>query len=205
MTRPSAHLDKKMIAAGKKIIMKEGSEGLTVRKICAKAGVNLGMFNYYFKTRDNYIGILAKEINNDFEKIINLDVVKDASSYDRLCHAINNLTKYVTKHRRFSAVVLFDTLIRFEYYKKLMVSGTVSSSNLLIDLILAAQKDKYLRSDVPIIEIYSMMLFNVFMPEMFRPYMNDVEDMMNIKKKTSIRKYPAERRIQLFLEGVRSK
>lgn len=65
MARPSQHIDKKLIELGKKRLMKQGVSGLSIRSLCLDSGINLGMFHYYFKSKENYIRILFTTMHED--------------------------------------------------------------------------------------------------------------------------------------------
>lgn len=54
MARPSTNCDKRLLDAGLSILREEGFSGLGVRKVCERAGVNLGMFTYHFATKENF-------------------------------------------------------------------------------------------------------------------------------------------------------
>ncbi|MBC7946203.1 MAG: TetR/AcrR family transcriptional regulator, partial [Burkholderiales bacterium] len=50
MPRPSQNTDRRLIKAARKLLPETGCSGLNLRQVAVKAGVNLGMFHYHFKT-----------------------------------------------------------------------------------------------------------------------------------------------------------
>src|SRR5689334_22980429 len=50
MARPSRSLDRKLLAAARAMPPRTGFSGLSVRDVSRRAGVNVGMFHYHFKT-----------------------------------------------------------------------------------------------------------------------------------------------------------
>jgi len=48
MSRPSKNTDKLLIQAGRRLLPETGVSGLSLRRGAQEAGVNLGMFPYYF-------------------------------------------------------------------------------------------------------------------------------------------------------------
>ena len=68
MTRPSQNIDKKLIELGKSHVIEHGISSLSIRSICMAAGVNLGMFYYYFKTKKDFIRILINGFIEDMSK-----------------------------------------------------------------------------------------------------------------------------------------
>ena len=55
MPRPSRHLDRALLAAGRELLPALGCSGLTIRQVAEAAGVNIGMFHYHFRTRDVFL------------------------------------------------------------------------------------------------------------------------------------------------------
>jgi len=67
MVRPSQNIDKKLIELGKKQIIEKGIAGLSIRSICVDSGINLGMFYYYFKTKENFVKVLLTGLHQDIQ------------------------------------------------------------------------------------------------------------------------------------------
>lgn len=66
MPRKSKNLDKKMLRVGATILRQKGAAALSVREVAKKAGVNLGMFNYYFKDKNEFIKIILEDTYSPF-------------------------------------------------------------------------------------------------------------------------------------------
>jgi len=54
MARPSQSIDQLLPDAGLALWPLTGCAGLSARRLTEHAGVNLGMFHYHFKTRENF-------------------------------------------------------------------------------------------------------------------------------------------------------
>ncbi|MDR3113836.1 MAG: TetR/AcrR family transcriptional regulator [Endomicrobium sp.] len=46
-------------------MLQSGVANLSVRSICIEAGINLGMFYYYFKTKEKFIKVIFESFNED--------------------------------------------------------------------------------------------------------------------------------------------
>jgi len=68
MSRPSHNLDLKLIAAARAMLPASGFSGLSIREVSRRAGVNVGMFHYHFKTRDAFVRRVMDEAYEDFFK-----------------------------------------------------------------------------------------------------------------------------------------
>ncbi|HET9579494.1 MAG TPA: TetR/AcrR family transcriptional regulator [Usitatibacter sp.] len=62
MPRPSRNLDQALLQAGRELFPAAGCSGLSVREVAQKAGVNLGMFHYHFKTREAFLRALLQSV-----------------------------------------------------------------------------------------------------------------------------------------------
>lgn len=199
MSRPSANLDKKLIQAGKKIISKEGSQGLTIPKICQTANVNLGMFNYHFKTRDNYISILYENIRCDMLNFLKLEEVSEENALNQLKHAMLRLCEYTKKHQKFMRFLIIDGLITYKEIKKYIDRGIVRRYSLVPNLISKAQEDNLLKDDIPTMEIYSSLMLGVLGPEIFKKEFISREKSSGLKN-PHFANYPSEKRLNNILK-----
>lgn len=66
MPRKSNNLDKKMLRVGATMLRQKGAAALSVREVAKKAGVNLGMFNYYFKDKNEFIKMILEDTYSAF-------------------------------------------------------------------------------------------------------------------------------------------
>ncbi|MCL2485655.1 MAG: TetR/AcrR family transcriptional regulator [Endomicrobia bacterium] len=48
-------------------MIENGISSISIRSICIEAGVNLGMFHYYFKSKENFIKILLENLIQDLQ------------------------------------------------------------------------------------------------------------------------------------------
>lgn len=66
MPRPNKGTDRVLIETGKKMLLKNGINGLTISAICKKARVNPGMFVYNFKSKEEYLDRVLNEIFEEY-------------------------------------------------------------------------------------------------------------------------------------------
>ena len=66
MPRPTAHLDRKLIVAARAMLPESGLSGLRVREVARRAGVNVGMFHYHFKSKKIFLQRVLEEVYRDF-------------------------------------------------------------------------------------------------------------------------------------------
>lgn len=182
MSRPSANLDKKMLEAGVDIIINEGIEGLTARNICKYANVNLGMFNYYFKSKEYYISILYSGLHKQIEEYMNIASVSDKSSLVKLKHALLRLNQFAHEHQKLSTALFSDAFLQTKVYTEYLENGIIPQFDILINLIISAKEDGYLRSDLAVMDIFGLLFFGCIVPEIFSSRLGPVQKYLHLKK-----------------------
>lgn len=70
MPRPSRNVDQLLLKAGHELLPATGVRALSIRQVTERAGVNLGMFHYHFKTKDVFVrAILESQYNQMFASL----------------------------------------------------------------------------------------------------------------------------------------
>ncbi|MEO7497641.1 MAG: TetR/AcrR family transcriptional regulator [Massilia sp.] len=100
MSRPSQQIDQQLIAAGLALLPETGCAGLSVRKLADRAGVNLGMFHYHFKNKDNFIRAVLQHMYEEMFASLQLQADPAHSGIDNLHAALGALTGFTHRHRR---------------------------------------------------------------------------------------------------------
>lgn len=54
MSRPAGDADKRLVRAAMEMLPQGGLAGLSVRRVAARAGVNLGMYHYHFRNKQDF-------------------------------------------------------------------------------------------------------------------------------------------------------
>lgn len=88
MARPSQNIDQRLLAAGLELLPVTGCRGLSARKLTEHAGVNLGMFHYHFRTKENFIRILLTE---RYEQMFSELVIKAGTGTSAMDNLRNTL------------------------------------------------------------------------------------------------------------------
>jgi AcrR family transcriptional regulator len=134
MTRPSHNIDVLLFEKGQELLLEVGFDKFSVRNLCKKAGVNFGMFHYYFKTKENFIELLIEQV---FEQY--LDEQKEAAK--KYAKAIDKL-RAVMRQRALTG--LKNKRLLFMFFKEFI--------NRSFDKIIKRHRKEELKFLVPIIE-----------------------------------------------------
>ena len=110
MSRKSSQADERLIEAGLALLDEKGFEGLKIRQVTDKAGVNLGMFHYHFKTKDEFTRRVLKHMYEKFFQNFSLETVGDGEPLDRLRRALMALGQFIRENRTLLLGMLQDAM-----------------------------------------------------------------------------------------------
>lgn len=112
MPRPSQNVDQRLLDAGLELLPQTGCAGLSVRRLTEHAGVNLGMFHYHFKSKDNFIRAVLQRTYEDMFAALTLEVETDpaASPVHNLRSAVRVLAHFGRRHRHLMVRILADAM-----------------------------------------------------------------------------------------------
>jgi AcrR family transcriptional regulator len=78
MGRTPTGAKEKLIKTGEILARQKGISGFSVRELCLKSKVNLGIFHYYFGTKDKFDQIVMKNFYSGMLEKINATIKEDA-------------------------------------------------------------------------------------------------------------------------------
>jgi AcrR family transcriptional regulator len=110
MPRPSRHLDRALLAAGRELLPVHGLSGLTIRQVCEAAGVNIGMFHYHFRTRETFLKALLQGAYEEMFSTLSAVATRQASWSATLRAALGVLGRFLLANRTLMARVLAEAL-----------------------------------------------------------------------------------------------
>jgi AcrR family transcriptional regulator len=108
MARPTSGTDLKLKAAGRKLLQEKGITGLSVREACRVAGVNTGMFHYYFGSKDEFLKAVLKEMYAEFMLNLNAGVSVAGTPRTRLKIALVEVGKFAWGVRNAAPMIFAD-------------------------------------------------------------------------------------------------
>lgn len=108
MSRPPSGTDLKLKAAGRKLLREKGITGLTVREACRVAGVNTGMFHYYFGSKEEFLKAVLKEMYAEFMLSFKAGVAVAGTPRERLKNALVEVGKFARSVRSVAPMIFAD-------------------------------------------------------------------------------------------------
>jgi AcrR family transcriptional regulator len=110
MARPSHNIDQRLLDAGMELLPQTGCRGLSARKLTEHAGVNLGMFHYHFRSKDNFIRTLLQQTYEKMFQDLVLQSHEGVSPVDNLRKAIRVIAGFGLTHRQLLLRIGADAL-----------------------------------------------------------------------------------------------
>ena len=110
MSRPSQKIDDQLIAAGIALLPETGCAGLSVRKLVEHAGVNLGMFHYHFKNKDNFIRVVLQRLYEGMFADLQLQAEAGPDPVDSLRAAVTVLGSFAREHRAMLLMLVSEAM-----------------------------------------------------------------------------------------------
>ncbi|MCL2144870.1 MAG: TetR/AcrR family transcriptional regulator [Endomicrobia bacterium] len=120
--KKNVNTEQKIIDTGIVLAKQYGISGFTVRQLCKKAKVNLGLFHYHFVSRENFENIILTSLYGSFMKDIEMNIPKDTDAVKKFEIARKIFADFILKN----APILGSLLIE-------VVSGNASKFNFAKD------------------------------------------------------------------------
>lgn len=151
MARPSTNTDLKLLEAGRKLLPETGIAGLSVRRVAEEAGVNLGMFHYHFKTKDEFARRLLGEVYEEFFQPLRAAFENEMGArhpLERLGEILLRLGRFILDNRAFVATILRDAMAGEPLVLEFAAKNAPRHVGLLYAAIADGQAKGALRSDL---------------------------------------------------------
>jgi AcrR family transcriptional regulator len=145
MPRPSRHLDRALVAAGRELLPVHGCSGLTIRQVSEAAGVNLGMFHYHFRTREAFLRAVMQNAYEEMFSRLTLGIAKESTATANLRAALCVLGRFVQDNRALIGRILADALAGDAIAREFLKDNFPRHLGVLLMLVAAGQSAGELR------------------------------------------------------------
>ena len=110
MTRPSRNIDQVLIATARELLSETGCRGFSIRQLTDRAGVNLGMFHYHFKTREQFLSQVLHEVYQEMFASLTFQAHVDRPPLENLRAALKVLGHFARDHRLLMRRLMADAM-----------------------------------------------------------------------------------------------
>lgn len=145
MSRPSTNTDQKLIKAGRELLPKMGCDGLTLRQVAKRAGVNLGMFNYHFKDKDEFLQRVLKDTYEEFFQPFAIETSGDGAPLVRLKRALVYVGCFIRENRKLLIAMIKDLLNGNKIVMNIVKTNFPRHLAIIAKLILECQRTGAIR------------------------------------------------------------
>lgn len=150
MPRPSRHLDRALLAAGRELLPVHGCSGLTVRQVADAAGVNVGMFHYHFRSREAYLRAVMQGAYEEMFSQLTLSLSNEATAGANLRAALRVVGRFVRANRALMGRILADALSGDEISREFVRDNFPRHLRVILALVAAGQAAGELRRMAPV-------------------------------------------------------
>lgn len=148
MPRPSRNVDVQLLRAGLELLPEVGTAGLSVRGVAERAGANLGMFHYHFKSRDAFIRALLGELYETMFADLTL-AAGDPSPLAALARALGVLARFARGHRLLLRRLIADAMNGEPLASEFLRTNLPRHVAVVLELVATAQRARLLRTLPP--------------------------------------------------------
>ena len=163
MPRPSRNIDELLLQTGRELLAESGASALSIRKLTQRAGVNLGMFHYHFKSRENFVRTLLQQMYDQMFASLSVQVERQQTSYETLRAAVRVLARFGRDNRRLLLRISLDALNGEALAAQFLQSNLPRHVQVIVGLIVAGQGEGVLRK-VPVMQALAFLAGSVAAP-----------------------------------------
>lgn len=153
MSRPSRNCDRMLLEAGADLLRERGITGISVRQVCERAGVNLGMFTYHFHTKENFLRQLLTQAYEDFFRQIVTGVQDVDNPLERLLTMLDQAIDYIDSNRALAHALFRDGVRGTPLVAEMVSNNFPRHLKVIFELVRDSQKAGILRDDLPTVQI----------------------------------------------------
>jgi AcrR family transcriptional regulator len=173
MARPSQGIDQALLRSGRALFAASGCAGLSLRALAEHAGVNLGMFHYHFKSKDNFLRTLLQQMYEEVFTMLSMEAAHDGSARERLRQALMTRARFVRDHRPFVARVWSDAAQGQPVAREFVRANAPRHVRLLLGLMDRAEAEGALR-EMPPLQRFVFVMGAVAAPMFIAPVVAEI-------------------------------
>jgi AcrR family transcriptional regulator len=163
MSRPSRNIDQLLLSTARELLPETGCRGFSLRQLAERAGVNLGMFHYHFKTREHFLSRVLQDVYQEMFTTLTFQAQADRPPLDNLRAALNVLGHFARDNRFLIRRLLADAMSGDAIAQEFFRHNFPLHLRVLAELITAGQKTGTFRK-LPVIQALAFLGGAVAMP-----------------------------------------
>lgn len=165
MVRPSRNIDQLLINTARALLPETGTRNFSIRQLTERAGVNLGMFHYHFKTRENFLSIVLQGVYEEMFAQLTFQAKAERPPLENLRAAANVLGRFLRDNRLLLRRLMPDAMAGDPIARQFFRSNFPRHLGVMAQLVGEAQRSGVLQL-LPLFQAMSFIGGAVAMPIM---------------------------------------
>lgn len=205
MGRLSSGINHKLIKTGIKLARSRGLGGFSVRELCALANVNLGMFHYYFGSKENFDKAVLEALYDELMQNINPQAAPGRSTRDNVENIMKSIHLFIYTNRVLLSALAGDVFGGNEKIMRFILEHFTTHISILKTELLRAKKEGLLR-DSDIANNILVLMSSVILPQLATGLLDRFKEPVPLHVKTVAAQVgsgqAAYKRIRILLKAV---
>ena len=168
MARPSQSIDQQLLQSGRELFPRCGCCDLSLRALTEHAKVNMGMFHYHFRTKDNFLSILLQEMYEELFAQLQAETQHPGNAIERLRHTMQLLARLLREHGGWLGRVWADAARGEQVAQDFLKKNGARHMQLIISLIMQAKFDGEL-GDIAPMQAFTFLMGSIAAPMVIAP------------------------------------
>lgn len=149
MARPSQNIDQTLLQSGRALFPHCGCCDLSLRALTEHAQVNMGMFHYHFRSKDNFLSILLQSMYEELFEQLQAQTLHPGTALQRLRQTMLLLASLLREHGHWLSRVWTDASRGDAVAQQFLKKNGARHIQLILSLILQAIDDKEIEQIAP--------------------------------------------------------
>lgn len=163
MARPSQNIDQQLLDAGFELLPVTGCRGLSARRLTEHAGVNLGMFHYHFRSKDNFIRTLLEQMYEQMFSMLVIKAHETQSPIQNLRNALHVLAHFGRRNQPLLTRIIADAVAGEAVAAEFLHANIPRHIGVLASLITDAQRAGHI-AEIPLPQALAFLGGSVMVP-----------------------------------------
>jgi AcrR family transcriptional regulator len=168
MARPSQNIDQILLQSGRELLPHCGCCDLSVRALAEHAKVNVGMFHYHFRSKDNFLTILLQSMYEELFVQLQAEAELTGSALQRLRQTMNLLARLLREHGTWIGRVWSDGARGDTVAQAFLQKNGTRHMQLIAGLIIEAKMNNEIADVVPM-QAFTFLMGSIAAPMIFAP------------------------------------
>jgi AcrR family transcriptional regulator len=173
MARPGRNIEQALLKSGRKLYAQRGASGLAVRALTEHARVNLGMFHYHFRTKDEFLRRLLGGWYEEMFEQLAVHIRQDGPPLHRLQDALLYLACFVRDNRPMLGRVMMDAAAGSVVAAQFLRDNAPRHLGLLLAVMDEAEREGLIVAMAPM-QRFAFVMGAVGMPLLVAPALHSI-------------------------------